>query len=49
MCMKVSTREVDRAITNALMELAGNELVKKDPRSSKPSFSCQVESGVPMG
>ncbi|PAN28220.1 hypothetical protein PAHAL_5G138800 [Panicum hallii] len=46
---QVSTREVDRAITNALMELAGNELVKKDPRSSKPSFSCQVESGVPMG
>ncbi|RLN23384.1 transcription factor bHLH92-like [Panicum miliaceum] len=47
--MKVSTREVDKAITNALVELAGNELVKKDPRSSKPSFSCQVESGVPMG
>jgi len=38
--MKVSTGEVDRAITNALMELEGN-----DPRSSKPSFSCQVESG----
>lgn len=47
--MKVSTREVDTAVTNALMELSGNELGKQDPRSSKPSFSCQVESGVPMG
>ncbi|OEL23644.1 hypothetical protein BAE44_0015339 [Dichanthelium oligosanthes] len=48
---QVSTREVDKAITNALTELAGNELGngKQDPRSSsKPSFSCQVESGVPM-
>ena len=47
--MKVSTREVDEAITNALMELAGNELGRQDPRSIKPSFSCQVERGVPIG
>jgi hypothetical protein len=40
--MKVSTDEVDKAITNDLVELAGNEL-------GKPSFSCQVESGVRMG
>ncbi|XP_034593211.1 uncharacterized protein [Setaria viridis] len=46
---QVSTREVDKAITNALMELSGNELGKQDPSSSKPRFSCQVESGVPMG
>jgi len=46
--MKVSTREVDEAITNALMELAGNEPGRQDPRSSRPSFSCHVESGVPM-
>ncbi|CAO1946169.1 unnamed protein product [Urochloa humidicola] len=46
---QVPTGEVDKAITNALMELAGNELGKQDPRSCKPSFSCKVESGVPMG
>ncbi|CAO2194864.1 unnamed protein product [Urochloa humidicola] len=46
---QVSTREVDKAITNALMELAGNELGKQDPRSCKPSFSCKVENGVLMG
>ncbi|CAO2178053.1 unnamed protein product [Urochloa humidicola] len=46
---QVPTVEVDRAITNSLMELAGNELGKQDPRSCKPSFSCKVESGVPMG
>ena len=49
--MKVSTREVDEAITNALMELAGNEpgSGRQDPRSIKPSFSCQVERGVQIG
>ncbi|CAL4973769.1 unnamed protein product [Urochloa decumbens] len=46
---QVSTREVDKAITNALTELAGNELGRQDTRSCKPSFSCKVESGVPMG
>ncbi|KAF8663871.1 hypothetical protein HU200_055206 [Digitaria exilis] len=45
---QVSTREVDKAITNALTELAGKELGKQGPGSRKPSFSCQVESGVPM-
>ncbi|XP_039813547.1 transcription factor BHLH148-like isoform X2 [Panicum virgatum] len=46
---QVSTREVDEAITNALMGLAGNEPGRQDPRSIKPSFSCQVERGVPIG
>ncbi|CAD6236545.1 unnamed protein product [Miscanthus lutarioriparius] len=41
---QVSTREVDKAITNALMELERN-----DPRGSKPSFSCQVEISGQMG
>ncbi|EES01548.1 transcription factor BHLH148 [Sorghum bicolor] len=41
---QVSTREVDVAITNALMELEGN-----DPRSSRPSFRCQVEISGQMG
>ncbi|WVZ68647.1 hypothetical protein U9M48_017563 [Paspalum notatum var. saurae] len=45
---QIPAREVDKAITNALVELEGNELGKQDPGSSKPSFSCQVESGVPM-
>ncbi|KAF8766170.1 hypothetical protein HU200_007670 [Digitaria exilis] len=43
-------RQVDKAITNALTELAGTkELGKRGPGSRKPSFSCLVESGVPMG
>ncbi|KAJ1285639.1 hypothetical protein BS78_03G293500 [Paspalum vaginatum] len=46
---QIPAREVDKAITNALVELEGNEVGKQDPGSSKPSFSCQVESGVPMG
>jgi hypothetical protein len=37
--MKVSARDVDKSITNGLIELEGN-----DPRSSKPRFSCQVET-----
>ncbi|XP_008657188.1 transcription factor BHLH148 [Zea mays] len=36
---QVSARDVDKSITNALIELEGN-----DPRSSKPRFSCQVET-----
>ncbi|KAL5227617.1 hypothetical protein ABZP36_015882 [Zizania latifolia] len=44
---EISSREVDKAITNALMELEEIESgCLQDPISSKSSFSCQVESGV---
>ncbi|XP_062207032.1 transcription factor BHLH148-like [Phragmites australis] len=43
---EISSCEVERAIANALMELEENELGTQDPRGSKRSFSCQVESGV---
>ncbi|KAG8055223.1 hypothetical protein GUJ93_ZPchr0001g30041 [Zizania palustris] len=42
---EISSREVDKAITNTLMEMESGCL--QDPiSSSKSSFSCQVESGV---
>uniref|UniRef100_A0A0E0JPD1 BHLH domain-containing protein n=1 Tax=Oryza punctata TaxID=4537 RepID=A0A0E0JPD1_ORYPU len=44
---KVSSREVDKAITNALEELQEiKSSCLQDPISSGMSFSCQVESGV---
>ncbi|KAL6616157.1 hypothetical protein ACP70R_038427 [Stipagrostis hirtigluma subsp. patula] len=43
---KISSCEVDKAITNALMELQENTIVQQDPGGSKLSFSCQVQRGV---
>lgn len=47
---KISSREVDKAITNALKELQEIEYSEysclQDPMRSGTSFSCQVESGV---
>lgn len=47
---KISSSDVDKAITSALMEL---EEIKsgclQDPTSSNSSFSCQVENGVLTG
>ncbi|KAL6845245.1 hypothetical protein ACP4OV_024740 [Aristida adscensionis] len=43
---KIPSCEMDKAITNALMELGENPTLQQDPGSSKPIFRCQVERGV---
>ncbi|TVU34920.1 hypothetical protein EJB05_16777, partial [Eragrostis curvula] len=45
---QISAGDVDKAITNALTEIEEYALRMQVPRSSKPTFSCHVERGVPM-